>query len=158
MILLWTPPILKCITRSCVVYALCQTLKASLDLWYMCCTDGLNMHSKSKMFGTHPICCACENPQEGTCTRAPATSDLLQVYTLCAVGISSKCQICYTCMVERTCSHAKKRLGLLDIWKSWQTYIILDYNLSTKCVAGERHVWRNSTYVPLPAPSGNNTE
>lgn len=58
------------VTRSCVVHALCPTLKESSDLWYMCCTDGLSMQHLSKLFGTHPICCACATQQESTCMRA----------------------------------------------------------------------------------------
>lgn len=120
MILFWTLPTLKCIPRSCVAEVLCPTLKAPPAHWYVCCTDGLNMQRSSKMFGSHPICSACGNPQEGTRTGPPAHQVSVSVHTTCR-GISREGQVCSTGTVGRICSCAEKRLGLLDTRKFWQT-------------------------------------
>lgn len=120
MILFWTLPTLKFISKSCVLEALCPTLQAPSAQCYMCCTDGLNTQSQSRMSESHPICCACGNPQEGTRTGPPATSDALWVCT--HVQGHSQGAAGLLCRHGRICSCAEKRLGLLDIWKSWQTH------------------------------------
>lgn len=57
----------------------------------------------------------------------------LWVCKCCAVGISSKCQICYIGMAGIISAHVMmKKLGLQDVQKSWQKYTILEHDLSTK--------------------------
>lgn len=81
------------------------------------------------------------------------------IYCECAHHVQCcghfQCQICDTCTVETICSHDEENLGLLNTWKTWLTYTVLEDKLLTKFLAGEGHIWGNSTQVPLLAPLKN---
>lgn len=109
----------------------------------MCCTDGLNVQRISKTFGTHPICCACETQRESTST-SPTTSPLLWVCAPAAVQGAFLPS-------DLWCSRCRKDLltcwGKAGITKHLEivTQRIFEYNLTTKSLAGEGHIWRNSS-------------